>query len=144
MVCKKEDGTLRPVPIHNGRSLLDTQVLRSGMARKDLVVEIRAARAEHEATEKKVKLLRSSLAATIPTDDIIVQRQERDKIEAEMKILSAEKSVLDSALQNLDFKRAESDVFYSSERVLQQYLEEEQNQHNPGASNNRKPIPKKK
>jgi hypothetical protein len=123
MLCNYQ-GTLKAVFISGGRTVSERELSRLSTGRKVFVADIQAIRLKRERKSELMRTARSQLLSLIPTGDIIAVRQQRVALSEEIAMLLAEKKVLESALENLDFKKTESDVFFASEKLLQQYLED--------------------
>jgi hypothetical protein len=123
MLCDYQ-GTLKAVFISGGRTVSERELSRLSAGRKGFVADIQAIRLKRERKSALLRSARSQLLSLIPTEDIIAIRQQRIALSEEIAMLLAEKKVLESALENLDFKKTESDVFFASEKLLQQYLED--------------------
>jgi hypothetical protein len=119
------NGQTKPIFITGGRTITEREVNRLSSERKVFVSDIQDARKSKESLALETRIARSQLLSLIPTDDIINLRQEIERLTQDTAMLVAEKKVLQAALENLDFKKTESDVFFASEKLLQQYLEEQ-------------------
>lgn len=123
MLCNYQ-GILKAVFISGGRTVSERELTRLSAGRKVFVADIQAIRLKRERKSELLRTARSQLLSLIPTEDIIAVRQQKVALSEEIAMLLAEKKVLESALENLDFKKTESDVFFASEKLLQQYLED--------------------
>ena len=144
LVCK-EDDKLVSVPVHDGKTVSARSLVLRGTERKMIVDDIQDIRHKIVETSTSNKADRIALASLIPTDQIIEVRKKIQTTQSDAELFDAEKKVLDEALKNLDFKQLKTDVFFTVERVLQAYIDDQRRTANTGSRPAKaKPAPKKK